>query len=62
MGPDVYAVYRDETRLGLALVRTLTISKALRLAMVPGATSVPIRAEHNKTFDKYEVLEVIAKP
>jgi hypothetical protein len=62
MGPDVYAVYRGETRLGLALVRTLAISKALRLAMTPGVTAVPIRAEHNKTFDKYEVLDVSAKP
>ena len=59
MGPDVYAVYRGETRLGLALVRTLAISKALRLAMVPGVTSIPINAEHNKTFDKYEVLGVM---
>lgn len=61
MGPDVYAVYREETRLGLALVRTLAVSKALRLAMTPGKTSVPIRAEHNKVFEKYEVLEVLAE-
>ena len=60
MGPDVYAVYKGETRLGLALVRTLAISKALRLAMTPGVASVAINAEHNKTFDKYEVLGVVA--
>jgi hypothetical protein len=57
MGPDVYAVYRGEERLGLALVRTLAISKALRLAPTP---QIPIRAEHNKTFDKWEVLEVLS--
>jgi hypothetical protein len=58
MGPDVYAVYRGETRLGLALVRTLAISRVLRLAMGPGITTVAVNAEHNKTFDKYEVLGV----
>jgi hypothetical protein len=58
MGPDVYAIYRDETRLGLALVRTLSISKALRLAS-SASPIVRVRAEHNKTFDKYEVLEVL---
>ncbi len=57
MGPDVYAVYRGEERLGLALVRTLAISKALRLA---GKPAIPIKATHNKVFDKYEVLEVCA--
>ena len=58
MGPDVYAIYRDETRLGLALVRTLGVSKALRLAS-SAAPIIRVRAEHNKTFDKYEVLEVL---
>jgi hypothetical protein len=57
MGPDVYAVYRGEVRLGLALVRTLAISKALRLS---GKSAIPIKAVHNKVFDKYEVLEVCA--
>ena len=57
MGPDVYAVYCGEERLGLALVRTLAISKALRLA---GKPAIPIKAVHNKVFDKYEVLEVCA--
>jgi hypothetical protein len=60
MGPDVYAVYRGETRLGLALVRTLAVSKALRSAAGSVGQKARIRAEHNKTFDKYEVLEVIA--
>jgi hypothetical protein len=61
MGPDVYAVYKGATRLGLALVRTLAISKALRLACGPvGGAAVPVRAELNKTFEKYEILEVLS--
>jgi hypothetical protein len=60
MGPDVYAVYRGAERLGLALVRTLAISRALRLAVSAEKTEVPIRAAHNKTFEKYEVLEVLS--
>lgn len=60
MGPDVYAVYKGTTRIGLALVRTLAISKALRLAMGPAKNIVPVRAELNKTFEKYEILEVLA--
>jgi hypothetical protein len=60
MGPDVYAIYNDSSRLGLALIRTLAVSKALRLAVGASPTPVPVRAEHNKSFDKYEVLEVLA--
>jgi len=60
MGPDVYAVYRGASRMGLALVRTLAISKALRLAVTPGQTCIPVRAELNKMFDKYEILEVVS--
>jgi hypothetical protein len=59
MGPDVYAIYNADTRLGLALIRTLAVSKALRLAVSKTSEPVPVRAEHNKAFDKYEVLEVI---
>lgn len=59
MGPDVYAIYKGATRLGLALVRTLAVSRALRLAMGPAQTVVPVRAELNKTFEKYEILEVL---
>lgn len=60
MGPDVYAVYRGTVRMGLALVRTLAISKALRLALSPTQIAIPVRAELNKMFDKYEILEVLA--
>jgi hypothetical protein len=59
MGPDVYAVYRKEERLGLALVRTLAVSRALRLAAGAMGGIAPVRAEHNKVFDKYEILEVV---
>jgi len=61
MGPDVYAVYKNGVeRVGLALVRTLAISKALRLAITAEKTEVPIKAVFNKTFEKYEVLEVLS--
>lgn len=60
MGPDVYAVYKGGERMGLALVRTLAISKALRLAITAEKTEVPIKAVFNKTFEKYEVLEVLS--
>ena len=56
MGPDVYAVYRGEERLGLALVRTLAVSKALRLAAGREGSAAPVSAEFNKTFEKYEIL------
>jgi hypothetical protein len=57
MGPDVYAIYRGAERLGLALVRTMAISRALRLACgtVEGA-EIAVSAEYNKTFNKWEVL------
>jgi hypothetical protein len=55
MGPDVYAVFRGTERLGLALIRTLAVSRALRLAGI-GETPVPARIEFNKAFEKYEVL------
>ncbi len=59
MGPDVYAVFRGEERLGLALVRTLAVSRSLRLAS-GGSGHVKVRAEYNKGFDKWEVQEVIS--
>lgn len=55
MGPDVYAVYRGDERLGLGLVRKLAISKALR-----SHSNTQIRAEFNKGFDKWEILEVLS--
>lgn len=59
MGPDVYAVFRGDQRLGLALVRTLAVSKALRLAAGREGATAAVRAEFNKTFDKYEILGVM---
>ena len=56
MGPDVFSVWRGEERLGLGLVRTLAISKALRLANL---AEVEVVAEHNKQFDKWEIKSVI---
>jgi len=55
MGPDVFSVWRGEEKLGLALVRTLAISRALRTAA--GAT-IPIEAVWNKGFDKWEITKI----
>lgn len=57
MGPDVYAVFKGTERMGLALVRTLAISRALRVATTGvGEAGVPVSAEFNKTFEKYEIM------
>jgi hypothetical protein len=56
MGPDVYSVWRGEERLGLGLVRTLAISRALRLANLD---EIQVVAEHNKQFDKWEIKSVV---
>jgi hypothetical protein len=56
MGPDVYSVWRGEERLGLGLVRTLAISRALRLVNLD---EIQVVAEHNKQFDKWEIKTVI---
>jgi len=52
LGPDVFSVWRDGEKLGLALVRTLAISKALRLAK---EDSIGIKAIWNKQFEKWEI-------
>jgi hypothetical protein len=56
MGPDVYSVWRGEKRLGLGLVRTLAISRALRLVNLD---EIQVIAEHNKQFDKWEIKSVV---
>ena len=55
MGPDVYSVWRGEERLGIALVRTLAVSRALRSA----SESTPIHATWNKQFEKWEILGTV---
>jgi len=56
MGPDVYSVWRGDERLGLALVKTLAISRALRLSNLE---EIQVVAEHNKQFDKWEIKTVL---
>jgi hypothetical protein len=61
MGPDVYSLYGDgDKKLGIALVRTLVASKALRLAFseVSGDATVRVVTAWNKQFDKWEILDV----
>ena len=55
LGPDVFSVWRGGEKMGLALVRTLAISKALRLAK---QDEIGIRTTWNKQFDKWEILEL----
>jgi len=56
MGPDVYSLWKGEERLGIALVRTLEISRALRLA---NQEEVQVNAEWNKQFDKWEIKSMV---
>jgi len=57
MGPDVYALYRNGTeRLGVALVRTLMVSRALRTFT---ESIIPVNASFNKQFDKWEIVGLV---
>lgn len=58
LGPDVYAIYNGDTRLGSALIRTLAASRALRLAFSSGTETVRVQTKFNKQFDKWEVFDV----
>ena len=55
VGPDVYQLWRGATSLGQALVRTLTVSKALRLYE---GESVPVSVTFHKGFSKWEVTGI----
>jgi hypothetical protein len=57
LGPDVYSIWRGMERLGLALIRTLAISKAMRLNQ--DEEGIAVSAEYNKQFDKWEIQAVI---
>ena len=58
MGPDVYAIFKNGERLGLAMVRTLAVSRALRSAIEKSET-VRVAAVLNKQFEKWEVTSVL---
>lgn len=65
MGPDVYSLYEGDKKLGLALVRTLAVSKALRIAFTEAvgasdAAIVRVTTVWNKQFDKWEILGVVS--
>jgi hypothetical protein len=55
LGPDVYSVWDKEskTRIGLALVRTLAISRFLRQET---AEEIDVKAEWNRQFEKWEIV------
>jgi hypothetical protein len=56
IGPDVYSLWKGEERLGIALVRTLEISRALRLTKQP---EIRVHAEWSKQFEKWEIKSVL---
>jgi len=55
VGPDVFSVWRGEEKLGLAMVRTLAISRALRTCT---KETIPVKTTWNKQFEKWEILSV----
>jgi hypothetical protein len=55
MGPDVYSIWRATERLGLALVRTLAISRALRGVK---QETIPVQCVWNKQFEKWEITQI----
>lgn len=57
-GPDVYSIYKNEERLGIALVRTLAVSRALRNTT---QELIPIQTQYNSTFEKWEICGVLEK-
>jgi hypothetical protein len=57
--PDSYVLYAAGHKLiGAASVRKLTISLALRSAII-STTPITVRVEYNESFKKYEVVEVL---
>jgi hypothetical protein len=54
-GPDVYSLWRGTTALGQALVRTLAVSKAMRMYK---GDSIPVSVSFHKGFSKWEVVGV----
>jgi hypothetical protein len=58
MGPDVYTLYEGDKKLGIALVRTLAASRAVRLGLANGAESLRVYTQFNKQFDKWEIIDV----
>ena len=53
--PDVFQLWRGSESLGMALIRTMAISKALRLAK---GEEIPVEAVLNNKFHKWEIINV----
>ena len=53
MGPDVFSIWKGAERLGIALVRTLAVSKSLRAA---AGELFPVKTAWNKMFEKWEII------
>jgi hypothetical protein len=57
IGPDIYVLTDNKERLGYAFIRTLAISRLLRLYP---KDEFNVRASWNKQFDKWEILDIVA--
>jgi hypothetical protein len=54
-GPDVFQLWRGSESLGMALIRTMAISKALRVAK---GEEISVEAVFNGKFNKWEIINV----
>jgi hypothetical protein len=54
IGPDIFSVWsKTQERLGIAYIRTLAISKLLRLHPV---NEFSVKTQWNKMFERHEIL------
>lgn len=57
IGPDIFSVWTAEAeRLGIAYIRALATSRALRLHP---ANEFRVKTSWNKMFERYEILEIL---
>lgn len=54
-GPDVFQLWRGTEALGMALIRTMAVSKAMRLHK---GEDIPVEAIFNGKFKKWEIMSV----
>jgi hypothetical protein len=54
-GPDVFQLWRGSESLGMALIRTMAISKALRIAK---GEEISVEVTFNGKFNKWEIINV----
>jgi hypothetical protein len=55
IGPDIFTLWRGETRVGMATVRTLAMSRALALAK---GDAFEVQTTWNKMFERHEIVGI----